>query len=111
MTPPLAQVRAICMSHPLVEERLSHGEPTWFYKGKRTFAMFADHHHDNRVAVWLAAPPGVKEMLMESNPHRFFSPPYVGVKGWVGVFLDVPIDNEELVGLVSEAYQFIASKK
>ncbi len=111
MYAPIEQLRALCMSHPLVEERLSHGEPTWFYKGKRTFAMFADHHHDNRVAVWCAAPPGAKEMLMESDPARFFNPPYVGVKGWVGVYLDVDVDWDELAGIVDEAYQFIAAKK
>ena len=46
----LGRVRDLCLSWPDVEERLSHGEPTWFHRGKRSFATFADHHHDLTIA-------------------------------------------------------------
>ncbi len=94
----------------MVEERLSHGEPTWFYKGKKTFVMFANHHHDDRVAFWCAAPVGVQQALVEADSTRFFVPPYVGHRGWLGVFLDVPTDWAEIEDIVREAYRVVAVK-
>ena len=105
-THPLDRLRAMCLAQPEATERLSHGEPTWFVRDKRVFATFADEHHDDRVAVWLAAAPGAQVALVQADPGRFFRPPYVGVKGWVGVYLDVPdVDWEELEALVAEAYR------
>ena len=104
------RLRAICLALPAVTEKLSHGEPTWFVKG-RSFAMTADHHHDDRVAVWLAAAAGRQESLVETDPHRFFRPPYVGVRGWIGVYLDVPVDWDELRVLVGEAHAMIRERR
>jgi hypothetical protein len=101
-------VRRIALALAGVSERLSHGEAT-FFVGGRSFAMMADHHHDDRVAVWLAAPPGVQETLVEGGPDRFFRPPYVGGRGWLGVWLDVPLDAAELSRLVEQAYATIAA--
>ena len=98
------------MGLPEVEERPSHGEPAWFVRGKKLFVMFADRHHDDRVAFWCAAPAGAQEALVASAPDRFFRPPYVGVRGWVGVYLDVAVDWEEVEGIVKEAYRCVAPK-
>ena len=76
------------MAFPQTQERLSHGEACWFVAGKRMFVMFADHHHDDRVAFWAAADDGVQRHLVEDEPRQFFRPPYVGVRGWVGMWLD-----------------------
>lgn len=103
----LEEVRKICLGLPDVEERLSHGEPAWFIRKGKLFAMFADEHHDNRIAVWIAAPPGVQEALVQSEPGRYFRPPYVGVKGWVGAYLDVPVDWAEVANLLTAAQQFV----
>lgn len=105
----IERVREICLRLPDTTEKLSHGEPTWFVK--KVFCMFANHHHDSRVAVWLPAAPGIQEMLMESDPEKFFRPPYVGVKGWVGVFLDTDPDWDEIAGLIHESYRLIAPPK
>jgi hypothetical protein len=86
----LDHLRAICMALPEVEERLSHGESSWFVRGKKQFVMFANQHHDDRVGVWCAAPAGAQEVLVGAEPWRFFRPSYVGVRGWLGVYLDVP---------------------
>jgi len=102
--------RRIALALDGVTERLSHGEAT-FFVGGRSFATMADHHHDDRVAVWLAAPPGVQETLVESAPDRFFRPPYVGGRGWLGVWLDVPVEVAELTRLVEQAYATIAGTK
>jgi hypothetical protein len=85
----LARVRKLCLSLPDVSERPSHGAPTFFFGGKKSFATFLDNHHgDGRLAVWCAAPPDAQAMLVDSDPEVFFVPPYVGHLGWVGVRLD-----------------------
>jgi hypothetical protein len=108
---PLEMLRALCMALPEVTERLSHAEPTWFVRGKKTFVMFADHHHDDRLAFWCAAPEGAQQVLIGAEPGRYFRPPYVGVRGWLGVYLDVPQDWDELGVLVRDAYLTVAPRK
>ncbi|GAA2402135.1 MmcQ/YjbR family DNA-binding protein [Nonomuraea africana] len=104
---PLEELRRLCLAQPDVTERLSHGEPTWFVKGKKTFVMFADHHHDDRLAFWCAAPPGTQEELVAQDPACFFRPPYVGHRGWLGVYLDVEVDWAEVGELVADAYRTV----
>ena len=108
---PLARLRQICLSLPDTTERLSHGEPTWFYRDKKVFVTYANHHHDDRLAFWCAAPPGAQEVLVGSEPERFFRPPYVGHRGWLGVYLDVPVDWSEIEGLVADAHRVVATKR
>lgn len=106
----LDRLRALCLALPETTERLSHGEPTWFVRGRKTFVTFADRHHDDRVAFWCAAAPGVQEELVAEDPARFFRPPYVGHRGWLGVYLDVEVDWAEVAEIVSDAYRRIAPK-
>jgi hypothetical protein len=105
---PLPRLRRLCLDLPEVTERLSHGEPTWFIRARRTFVTFADHHHDDRLAFWCAAPAGAQSLLVDAGPDRFFVPPYVGGRGWLGVRLDVPVDWDEIGQLVLDAYRAIA---
>ena len=109
---PLDQVRRIALALPEATERPSHGEPAWFV-GKRLFATYAEQHHDDRVAVWLAAPLGAQEALIEEDPARFFRPPYVGVRGWLGIYLDLPAapDGDELAELLADSYRMVAPKR
>ncbi|WP_371495292.1 MmcQ/YjbR family DNA-binding protein [Kitasatospora sp. NBC_00374] len=102
------RLRALCLALPECEERLSHGEPAWFAGGKRMFATLADHHHDNRSACWTAAPPGLQEHLVAADPDHFFRPPYVGHRGWLGIYLDVDVDWPHLADLVTAAYLLVA---
>lgn len=109
---PLSRIRGICLALPEVTERLSHGSPTWFIREKKTFVTFVDDHHgDGILGIWCAAPPGVQEELVAEEPHRFFRPPYVGGRGWLGVRLDVDVDWEEMAGIVEDAYRVVAPKK
>jgi hypothetical protein len=103
------RLRAICLALPEVTEKVSHGEPTWFVR--RTFVMLADHHHDDRLAFWCAAPPGAQEELVAAEPERFFRPPYVGGRGWLGVYLDVEVDWTEIAEIITDAYRCVAPKK
>ena len=105
----IQRVRRICLALPGAGEKLSHGEPTFFVK-KRVFAMFSNNHHnDGHVAVWIPAQPGEQEALIASFPAIYYRPPYVGVKGWVGIELD-RIGDEELGAHLSEAWKMIGSK-
>lgn len=108
----LERVREICMALPETEERLSHGAPTFFAGGKKTFVMFLDDHHgDGRLAIWCSAPPGVQATLVDEEPGRFFVPPYVGTRGWVGVRLDVDVDWNEVAGIVEDGFREVAAKR
>jgi len=107
---PYGRIRAVCLALPQVTERLSHGEATWF-AGKRVFVTSADRHHDDRRAVWIAAGEGVQETLADADPARFFRPPYVGGRGWIGVYLDVPVAWDELEALVVDAYRLVAPRR
>jgi hypothetical protein len=110
---PLQRLRGVCTSFPEVTERLSHGAPTWFVRDKSAFVtLWADGHHGNQFPhLWCAAPPGVQTELIEAEPERFFRPPYVGGRGWLGVRLDVGVDWDELTRICEEAYRVIAPKK
>lgn len=108
---PLERLRKLCLALPETTERLSHGEPTWFIRGKKTFVTYSDHHHDDRVAFWCAAPPGEQEALVSSDPSRFYVPPYVGHRGWIGVYVDVPLDWDEIADLVEDAYRTVAPRQ
>ncbi len=108
----LEAVRERALALPETNERLSHGAPTFFIRNKKTFVMFVDDHHgDGRLALWTAAAPGTQEHLVETEPDRFFRPPYVGHRGWLGVRLDVDVDWDEVAHIVRDAYVQVAPKK
>jgi hypothetical protein len=101
----IARLRTICLGLPHTSERLSHGAPTFFVREKRAFVMILDNHHgDGRFAMWCAAPDGIQRAFVDSDPERFFVPPYVGHRGWLGMRLDRPFDWDELTALVEDAY-------
>jgi hypothetical protein len=107
---PLASVRAICVAFPEVTERLSHGAPTWFVRDRKTFAtLWAEGHHEHEFAhLTFAAPLGAQIELMAIDEQRFFRPPYVGHRGWIGVRLDGVVDWTEIAQLCEDAYRTIA---
>ena len=108
----LAKLREICLALPETSERLSHGAPTFFVREKRAFLMvLTNHHGDGRFAIWCAAPDGMQRMLVEGDPERFFVPPYVGHRGWLGVRLDRGIHWDELAGIAEDAYADVAPAK
>ena len=84
----VARLRELCLALPETSERLSHGEPCFFVRSKKTFVSVDDHHHGGaHLAFWCAAPPGAQEELVAADPERFFRPPYVGHRGWLGMRL------------------------
>ena len=108
-----ARLRDICMALPEVTERLSHGAPTWFAGGKKSFVQLwaSGHHDDDFPHLWCAGLPGAQEALTRSAPDRFFRPPYVGHRGWIGVRLDGDVDWTELAELCADAYRAVATPR
>jgi hypothetical protein len=106
----LRRVRRICLGFPETSEKLSHGEPT-FFTNKKVFAMFSNNHHDDgHVAVCVPAAPGLQELLTQTAPEKFYRPPYVGVRGWIGIELD-EVDDAELALYLSDAWRLIGKKQ
>jgi hypothetical protein len=94
-----------------VTEKLSHGSPA-FFAGRQFLMLWSDGHHDHAFPhLWCAAPPGAQEELVTTEPDRFFRPPYVGGRGWLGVRLDGAIDWKEIESVCEEAFRTVASKK
>jgi hypothetical protein len=106
----IERVRRICLSFPETAEKISHGEPTWFVR-KKVFAMFSNNHHnDGHIAVVAPAPIGVQTALIEASPKKFYKPPYVGGRGWIGI--EVPrVKDKELAFHLREAWLLIAPPK
>jgi hypothetical protein len=108
----LERLRALCLGLPEASERLSHGAPSFFVRDKKCFLMLLDDHRgDGRFAIWCAAPAGDQHLLVGADPEKFFVPPYVGHRGWLGVRLNDGVDWEELTGIVEDAYCAIAPQK
>ena len=105
---PTDRLRKICLALPEAEERETWGDPT-FRVRDRIFAMVK--RGDGRVSLWCKAPPGSQMVLVGADPERFFVPPYVGHKGWVGVRLDDDPDWYEVAEIVRRSYRLTASKK
>jgi hypothetical protein len=106
----LERLRRICTALPECTEKLSHGEPTFFVH-KKVFAMFSNNHHgDGHIAAWIPVKPGLQALLIEDAPSIYYRPPYVGVKGWVGVEL-AGIGDEELTALIRDAWGLVAPKR
>jgi hypothetical protein len=110
------RLRKLCLALPEVTERQSHGEPTWFVRDRKVFVQLSDHHHDDRLGFWCAATAEERDALVERDSGRYFRPPYVGGRGWLGVYLDGqtrgagPPDWDEIDELVRRSYRLIAPK-
>jgi hypothetical protein len=105
----LRRLRELCVALSGVSERVSHGEPSWFVK--KQFVTLADHHHDDRFGFWAAAPQGAQERWIALDDGRFFRPPYVGGRGWIGVYLDVEQDWDDIAEIVGDAHAVVAPKR
>jgi hypothetical protein len=106
----LQRVRRICAALPETTERLSHGEPTFFVR-KKVYASFSNNHHnDGHIAVVIPAAIGIQAMLVETSPEKFYKPPYVGVRGWVGIELD-RVSDVELNFHIRQAWRLVAPTK
>jgi hypothetical protein len=105
---PIDRLRAICLALPGAVEKQAWGDPI-FRVGGKIFAM--EKRGDGRISVWCKAPPGSQMVLVGADPDRFFVPPYVGGKGWVGMRLDDGPDWDEVTEVVRRSYRLIAPRR
>lgn len=77
------------------------------------YAQPDNHHGAGREGVWIKAHAENQRLMVRAEPKRYFVPPYVGPKGWVGVFLDGPpaVDWETLGELLRDAWVATAPAK
>ena len=109
---PIDRLREICLALPEATEKSAWSEPT-FRVGGKMFMMFSNNHHnDGRIAAWCNALPGTQDLLVRSDPERFFVPPYQGTRGWVGVRLEPErVDWAQVAEIVEDAYRMVAPKR
>ncbi|MEJ2861432.1 MmcQ/YjbR family DNA-binding protein [Actinomycetospora flava] len=107
------RLRQVCLALPEATEKISHGSPSWFVR--RMFVSYVGHHHgDEHLAIWVAAPEGAQEEMVTAEPARFFVPPYVGHRGWLGMRLDVEPEGpdwDEVREVVTDAYRVVAPRR
>jgi hypothetical protein len=104
------RIRPIALGLPGATERISHGSPTFFTaegrKGK-TFASVHDEREwgEGRLCLWAASEIELRTALIDEKPERFFVPPYVGHRGWLGLRLDIePVEWDEVAGVIEDAF-------
>jgi predicted DNA-binding protein (MmcQ/YjbR family) len=110
---PLAQVRRICLALPEAHEVEAWGAATFRVKNK-LFAMYSatdSGHSGGRPGIWIKSTHVNQDLLIHSDPFRFFKPPYVGPSGWVGVYLDKRPSWATVADLLRDAYLLTAPKK
>ncbi|HUQ20186.1 MAG TPA: MmcQ/YjbR family DNA-binding protein [Gemmatimonadaceae bacterium] len=110
---PLDQLRSVCLALPEAHEVEAWGEPTFRIRNK-LFAMYASegtHHTDGRPSVWVKSTAVNQDLLIRERPDRFFSPPYVGPSGWVGIYLDKRPSWKEVAEIIRDGYNLIAPRR
>jgi hypothetical protein len=105
----LERLAAMCLAYDGATEKLSHGERAFLVRG-RQFLTTADRHHDDRVGFWAAAAPLAQEILVANEPELYFRPPYVGHRGWIGMWLDRSFEWSDVEARIDEAYRTIRAK-
>jgi hypothetical protein len=61
-------------------------------------------------SAWVKAHQANQDLLVAADPDRFFVPPYVGGKGWIGVYLDDRTDWTHLTELLWDAWRLSVPK-
>jgi phosphoribosylglycinamide formyltransferase-1 len=108
----LTRLAEICLALPEAEHGHA-GDHSSFSVRKKRFAYYLENHHgDGIVSVCFRTERGENEVLLASDQKRFYSPAYIGPRGWVGLRLDVgKIDWEEIADFVTDSYRLAASKR
>jgi len=108
----ITRIRQICRKLPQAHEVEAWGEPT-FRVNNKMFAMYAaanNHHGAGHHAVWVKSTPLNQSLMIKAKPQRFFSPPYVGPSGWVGVRLDGRVSWKEVESVLRDGYELVIAK-
>ncbi len=106
---PRDRLRAICLALPQAAEEETWGHITYRVCGK--IFVIAGDDDGGRPRISIKAPPGSQQILVGADSERFFVPPYVGAKGWVGMWIDRKADWKEVELLVTRSYRLTAPKR
>jgi predicted DNA-binding protein (MmcQ/YjbR family) len=106
----LARLRELCLAFPESTEKLTWEDSHTFRVRDKIFAM-TGHDHDGRIGVWCKGAPGAQDVLLGAAPGRYYSPPYVGNKGWIGAHLDRNTNWDELAALVEDSFRLVAPRR
>ena len=106
---PLDLVRAAALALPETEERVSHGQPTFFVAGKQ-FAQVRDDHHGDGLHVVCVRTSGTDEqaMLIEAAPETYTRPAYLGPSGWVGINIAGDADSSLVEDRIARSWELAA---
>jgi hypothetical protein len=110
---PIKRLRQLCLALPEAHEVEAWGEPTFRVRNK-IFAMYAaseTHHGAGRPSVWVKSTHLIQDMLIHEDATRYFAPPYVGPKGWLGIRLDRRPNWKTVGELLRDAYLLTAPKR
>lgn len=107
----LKKVRELCLSFPETSEKEAWGGPTFRVKDKMFVMYMDDHHGDGRLALWCKADADDRDALVAGDPRRFFVPPYVGPKGWLGVRIDKRIAWSRVSALAEQSFRLAAPQR
>ncbi|HEY2896695.1 MAG TPA: MmcQ/YjbR family DNA-binding protein [Gemmatimonadaceae bacterium] len=110
---PIDRLRRLCLAFPEAHEVEGWGEPTFRVRNK-IFAMYAaseTHHGAGRPSVWVKSTHLIQDMLIHEDADRYFAPPYVGPKGWLGIRLDRRPSWKTVGELLRDAYLLTAPKR
>jgi predicted DNA-binding protein (MmcQ/YjbR family) len=110
----MARVRELALALPSAVEVIAWGEPTFRIDRGKMFAMFASsstHHGEGRPSIWIKSTPINQQLLIQAEPGRVFSPPYVGAGGWIGVYLDKRPRWSMVRGLLEDGWRLVAPKR
>ena len=111
MTLVLDQVRAAALDLPETEERLSHGQPTFFVAGKQ-FAQFRDNHHGDHKSVICVRVSSLDEqaMLLEADPATYSKPAYL--PSWVSIDLaGDKVDWSHVADRIAASWELAAPRR
>ena len=111
MIDPLTKIREAALELPETDERLSHGQPTFFVAGKQ-FAQFrANHHGDGRTVVCVRV-GGLDEqaMLLEADPATYSKPAYL--PSWISINLGGDgVDWDHVADRIAQSWELAAPRR
>jgi hypothetical protein len=111
MINPLAKVREAALELPETEERLSHGQPTFFVAGKQ-FAQFrANHHGDDKTVVCVRVSSlDEQAMLLEADPETYSKPAYL--PNWISIKLrGENVDWDHVADRIAGSWELAAPRR
>ena len=111
MIDPLTKIREAALELPETDERLSHGQPTFFVAGKQ-FAQFRNNHHGDSKIVVCVRVSGLDEqaMLLEADPETYSKPAYL--PSWISIKVaGDKVDWDRVADRIAASWELAAPRR